>query len=289
MHPCLPPFLFLTLLHAAPIYKLDVRTDPCDVLVLDCPDLPKTFDTSNLDLSPPSGLTLPTTPKPALALDKDADPELQSFYGNGAPSSSESNNLPAIENTQLIETFDESMNVEQDEGDPAIIPTMEKKVDASWDSVHGGWWGSCHIYGVGCQMCYTRAGDVKTRQFCRDAVLLGRLEAHPGPHNLCLKDVVLSQTCIAHDLADDDTPDRPAPAELDPGEWGYCDEQGLQCAICWKYETGESNGCVPAVPRILTSPSWRNPSQWLCIKDAKPSDRTCVKPDRWYHGLDGFS
>ncbi|MCJ1462853.1 hypothetical protein MMC07_001456 [Pseudocyphellaria aurata] len=293
MHSCHSLFLFLTGLQAATIHKLNVRTDLCDPHISDCSDLSKTFGISYLDLPSYPGSTVTGAPNLALSLNSDPDPGFQTSNSNDAPSPIGNVIPPAEGNAQSTQPFNTAMNDERNVGDVAIVPTMAQDVNLetlpnnAWDVVHGGWWGSCHIFGVGCRMCYTRAGDVKTEQLCRDASLLGRLPNHPGVgHNLCVSDGSDSplppQICIAHDPAGDDTPAFRAPAALDPGEWGYCDEQGLQCALCWKYESGESGGCVPAVPRVLTSNFLPKPARWLCFKDAKPTVKSCVRPARWF-------
>ncbi|MCJ1422951.1 hypothetical protein MMC29_000831 [Sticta canariensis] len=292
---CLFPFLFLTGFQAATISKLGLRANLCDPLVLDCSDLLTTSGTSNLDLFPSSELSSSAATNLALSFNTDTNPGLQSLYGNGTPGPIENNDPLPNENTKLPQAFDTAINFGQGADDIFNVPKTEEneeislKKDASWDPVYGGWWGWCHIYSIGCQMCYARAGDVPTTQLCLDAVPFGALGKYPGKYNLCLKDTTLPQTCIAHDPTTDDTPDRPAPPDWDPGEWGYCNEQGLQCAMCWKHETGESTGCVPAVLKILTSDTLPNPSTWLCFKGAKPSIHTCIKPHRWLQGPFLFS
>lgn len=293
MHSCHPLVLFFTGLKAATIHKLNARTDLCDPLVSECSDFSKTFGVSYLDLPSYSRATLAGAPNLANSPNTDVDPELQTSNGNDASSPIGINIPSAQETTQSTQPFNTAMNIEQNMGDVTMVPTTAKDVDLetlpknAWDVVHGGWWGSCHIFGVGCRMCYTSAGDVKTDQLCRDASLLGHLPNHPNvDHNLCVADGSSSpappQICIAHDPASDDTPAFPAPTTLEPGEWGYCDEQGLHCALCWKHESGESTGCVPAVPRVLTSDYLPAPSKWLCFKGAEASLHSCVKPMRWF-------
>lgn len=289
MHPCLGLSLFLTVLQAATIPKLDIRADVCDQLAPDCSDLPNTIGTTNLDLSQLSGLIHPASPNQALSFNPDADPGSQNFHGNSVPSSIESNDPFTNQNTQFIQTSNLAMNGGGKTDDIALIPDLQM-----------AWWGFCHIYSVGCQMCYARAGDVTSKNFCRDAVPIGHLDDYPDrENNLCLADFTMPLTCIAHDPADDTTPSQPAPAKYGPGWWGYCDQQGERCAMCWKNESGESTGCVPAAPHIMTSTSRPEPAMWLCFKNAKgtidpknPDEpknflQDCINPTRWIQGAFG--
>lgn len=291
MHPCLGLSLFLTVLQAATIPKLEIRADVCDPLASDCPVLPNTIGTTNLDPSLLSGLELPAAPNQALSFNTDANPGSQYLHGNGAPSPIESSDPSNNENTQVIQTSNQAMNVGENAGDIAIIP-----------QIHMAWYGFCHIYGVGCQMCYATLGDFTVKNFCQDAVLRGPLDDYPDrEHNLCLADSALSQVCIDHDPADDTTPAQPAPVKYGPGWWGYCDQQDQQCAICWKHETGESTGCVPAAPRTMSSSSLPTPAAWLCYINAhgetdpdnpqgpKNFLHECVSPSRWIQGSFGPS
>ncbi|MCJ1265304.1 hypothetical protein MMC22_005179 [Lobaria immixta] len=297
MHPCLVlPLLFLKVVKAASIHKFDARSDLCDSLVPDCADLPTTFGTSKLDLSSPSGLDLPAAPKLALSLNTEK-PELQPPYGNGAPGSVGEKNPSIDQNTQFFQAFNAPMNMWQTPADEVIAPTSEKtgKISSSeepdFSPLTGGWRGSCHIYGIGCKMCLARpvaAPFLPFQDFCKAAVLRP-LQSDPEKYDLCLEEQDMSPVCIAHDPAHDDTPVLQARSDWGVGWWGYCNEQGLLCAICWKWETNESNGCTPAVPTkfSLLAHFQQNPSTWdtwLCFEGEKPSVRTCVNNDRWFKG-----
>ena len=289
MHRCsVLPYLFLPALQAATIQKINARAALCDPLIRDCSDLPTAFDPLNLDLPLTSGLTLPTAPYPALSFNTEAGPGLQTSNADVNPNSIEKYDSPTTKDTQILEVLNAPVNTWQGTDDVVNVPTVKEKDEiassqyAAWDPVYGGWRGSCHMFGVDCQMCYIAPGDApKMKPVCRDAVLSSP-ENKPGTYQLCFKDTLQRTTCIAHDPADDDTPDQPTPKEWDAGWWGYCDASGEQCAICWKSETGQSSGCVPAVKKILTSDSHPIPSTWLCFKGQKAnSNQDCINSDRW--------
>lgn len=143
---CLFQFLFLSVVQAATIHKLDVRADICDPLVLDCSDLPTSFGISNLDLFPSLDLTSPAAPILALSLNTDADPRLLFPYDNSTPSPIENNDASPNDNTTPPpKAFDTAINFGQSADHTFNVPETEEnleislKNDASWDPVYGGW------------------------------------------------------------------------------------------------------------------------------------------------------
>ncbi|MCJ1265084.1 hypothetical protein MMC22_004959 [Lobaria immixta] len=284
MRPCFSlPFLFLTVLQATAIPKLDARADPCDPLLdLDCSGRPTTlFGTADLNLPPSgpdlvslntdSGITFPAAPNLALPSNTDADPEP----------------LTTLQ-TQLVQAFATPMDV-QVQPDTDKVPSADEKEqnflaqNVLWDQESGGWKGFCYLNGVGCKLCSsTPDGGMSTPRACRDAVLRRK---PTGRYEVCFKEVALADTCTDHNPADDKNPRPPSPkSEIGIGSWGYCGAQTQLCTICWLNETGESTGCAPAVRKQLQVTHSDGSVVYLdslCYKGAKVTRKSCINPEQW--------
>lgn len=303
MRPCFDlPFLFLTVLQAMTIPKLDARADPCDSLLdLDCSGLPTTlFGTADLNLPPSglnlvslntdSGITFPAAPILALPPNTDADPELRYSKADDVPSSPivKSDSLTNLQ-TQFVQAFALPIDVQSDTDSLLSADKNEQSFLAEnvlWDQATGGWKGFCYLNGVGCKFCVSNPDGSTSTQACRGAVLRRK---PTGGYSICFTDTALADTCTDHNPADDKNPRPPSPkSNIGIGPWGYCGAQTQLCTICWLNETGGSTGCASAVVKkhleFTHSDGTVDYRDSLCYKGTPATRQSCINPGQWDQG-----